>query len=143
VRPDRLSPVEASAASVDVDVPGGRGLGRRIARPVFLDRSGTRRRLLTVFAAALGCGLFGALTLLVLAFSGASPVPIPGFPQNHPATSPPAAGPSAQAGGALTTSGAGSLRSAPTTTPLPGSATPSPTPTRPGHSHTPHPSRSK
>src|SRR5215469_14766005 len=96
VRPDRLSPAEASAAAADF--AGGRGVGRRVARPVFLDRSGTRRRLLTVFAAALGCGLFGALTLLVLAFSGASPVPIPGFPQNHPATNPPAVGPGAQAG---------------------------------------------
>jgi hypothetical protein len=120
-----------------------------MARPVFLDRSGHRRRLLTVFAATLGCGLCGALTLLVLAFAGASPVPIPGFPQNHPASDPPSAGPGAQAGGALPTRTSatrpGSSLTAPTMTPPPGSATPSPTSTRPGRqqSHSPHPSKSK
>jgi hypothetical protein len=52
----------------------------RAARPVFVDRSGRRRRL--VLAVGLGlAGLFSAaLVLLVVGMSGASGLHVPGFP---------------------------------------------------------------
>jgi hypothetical protein len=130
-----------------VDFAERPGIARRVARPVFLDRSGTRRRVLTVVAAALGCGVCGALTLLVLAFAGASPVSIPGFPQAHPVTKPPSAGSGAQAGGALPARTSDTTGTVPGRTASPTSlADPSSTTTKPGHqpSHTPpHPTKSK
>jgi hypothetical protein len=134
-----------------VDVAERPRFARRVARPVFLDRSGTRRRVLTVVAAALGVGLCGALTLLVLAFAGASPVSIPGFPQGHAVTGAPSAGPGARAGASLpigTGDTAGTVpgrAASPTSAAVP-STTPLPTTTKPGHqvSHTPpHPTKSR
>jgi hypothetical protein len=127
-----------------MDHVAGRGFGRRVARPVFLDRSGTRRRVLTAVAAALGCGVCAALTLLVLAFAGASPVSIPGFPQNHPITDPPSAGPGARAGGALPTAG-GVPRPTSTAGLIATSPSASPSDTKPGRqvSRPPHPTKSR
>ncbi|WP_208883382.1 hypothetical protein [Streptomyces armeniacus] len=45
----------------------GRRLGRR-NRPVFIERSGRRRRLLRSFAAVLGCACAGYLVFLTLVF---------------------------------------------------------------------------
>jgi hypothetical protein len=118
-------------------------------RPVFLDGSGTRHRVLTGIAATLGLGLCAALVLLVLAFAGAAPASFPGFPQGHPVTDPPSAGTGEQAGGALP-SRAGPTRNptaaATTTTPAAAlSATASDSSTKPGRSpsHPVHPSKSR
>jgi hypothetical protein len=52
----------------------------RANRPVFLDPSGWRRRLLQVSGAVAGAALLSALVLLILSFAGASPIPLPGLP---------------------------------------------------------------
>jgi hypothetical protein len=49
-------------------------------RPVFVDRSGRRRRLVRLAGASLGAALAAVLALLLAAMSGASPVRVPGFP---------------------------------------------------------------
>jgi hypothetical protein len=49
-------------------------------RPVFLDRSGRRRRALVFVGAGLATALVAGLGLLVVALSGASAVDLPGFP---------------------------------------------------------------
>ena len=55
---------------------------KRIGDPVFVDRSGRRRRLFTVIGAAAGVLLVLALSLLIAGILGASPVPLPGLPAN-------------------------------------------------------------
>jgi hypothetical protein len=49
-------------------------------KPIFVDRSGRRRRLLKLTGAILGGFLIIALGLLGAAVSGASPLRMPGFP---------------------------------------------------------------
>jgi hypothetical protein len=49
-------------------------------RPVFLDRSGRRRRIAVFLGAGLATALTAGLGLLVVALSGASSVDLPGFP---------------------------------------------------------------
>ncbi|GIJ72224.1 hypothetical protein [Virgisporangium ochraceum] len=67
-------------------------------RPVFVDVSGRRRRLVTVTGAGVGIGLATALAVLVASMViGASPRPLPGLPagghgeQPGPAAEPPVA----------------------------------------------------
>jgi hypothetical protein len=49
-------------------------------KPIFVDRSGRRRRLLKLTGAIIGGLLVVALGLLGAAVSGASPLRMPGFP---------------------------------------------------------------
>jgi hypothetical protein len=51
------------------------------ADPVFVDRSGRRRRLFTSLGAGLGVVLVVGCVLLVAGLMGSSPVPLPGLPQ--------------------------------------------------------------
>jgi hypothetical protein len=53
---------------------------REVARPVFVDGSGRRRRLATVAGVTLGAGLLLALVLVVAGLFGTSPVGLPGLP---------------------------------------------------------------
>lgn len=54
--------------------------GRVPTEPVFVDRSGRRRRLFTVIGAGIGAALLLSLGLIIVALSGASPVQVPGLP---------------------------------------------------------------
>ena len=84
---------------------GSRRLGSSGSGPVFVDPTGRRRRLITVAGAAVGIVLASALALLVAGMLGASPVPLPGLPQDGrgaheavvPADVPPSAGPTGPA----------------------------------------------
>jgi len=49
-------------------------------QPVFLDRSGRRRRLVLLVGGCVGTVLIASIALLGVGLSGASPVHIPGFP---------------------------------------------------------------
>ena len=53
---------------------------RHADRPVFHDRTGRRRRAVTVVLASVAVGMVATLGTLVLALTGTSPVPLPGFP---------------------------------------------------------------
>ena len=57
-----------------------REASRLRAKPVFVDRSGRRRRVVKLTGAVLGGLLVVALGLLGAAVSGASPLRMPGFP---------------------------------------------------------------
>jgi hypothetical protein len=76
---------------------------RGSATPVFLDRSGRRRRWLTLFGVSMAVVLSGVLALLVLGFTGTSTLRVPGFPDlNAPATGaahPPSASPAVEPAG--------------------------------------------
>jgi len=62
-----------------------REVSRLRAKPVFVDRSGRRGRLVKIIGAVLGGLLVVVLGLLGVAVSGASPLRVPGFPDagNH------------------------------------------------------------
>ena len=69
---------------------------RRNREPVFVDRTGRRRRLIAVAGSVGGLVLTVALVALVVGFTGAGPVSIPGWPDSaagavigEPATRPP------------------------------------------------------
>ncbi|MEV0570368.1 hypothetical protein [Dactylosporangium sp. NPDC050588] len=53
-----------------------------VVDPVFVDRTGRRRRLFTVLGAGLGVLLAAGCALLIAGLLGASPVPLPGLPEN-------------------------------------------------------------
>jgi hypothetical protein len=125
--------------------------------PVFVDRTGRRRRLVTAFGVGVGLVLAAVMALIVAGVFGASPVPLPGLPRGGqgaqegtvvPAEMAPAGGPSEP-----TTSRPARVPSA---TPVPGSGAPaasvssSSAPSRPPrgnkpseHPGNPHPGRSK
>ncbi|MDG6100840.1 hypothetical protein Daura_02115 [Dactylosporangium aurantiacum] len=50
--------------------------------PVFVDRSGRRRRLFTGLGAGMGVLLVLGASLLIAGLLGSSPVPLPGLPQS-------------------------------------------------------------
>ena len=50
------------------------------ARPVFVDRSGRRRRLTAMIGAALGVALVATLAAFAVGLSSGSPLSIPGLP---------------------------------------------------------------
>ena len=117
------------------------------SRPVFLDRSGRRRRLALLVGTSLAIALLTTLGLLIAGLSAASPVTVPGFPEvggrvggggAAPTTSPTAdARPPAPAGTPaqperVTRS---TTSAAPTSSPGPGS--------RRNPTHPPHPRPSK
>jgi hypothetical protein len=92
-------------------------------RPVFVDVSGRRRRLVTVTGAVVGVGLATAIAVLVASMVvGASPLPLPGLPAGGQAVHNP--GPEAEPPAPPTTSSDPSDRDPtrpPTTTaPAPG-----------------------
>jgi hypothetical protein len=91
-----------------------RQVGQPSGKPVFVDRSGRRRRLARLAGAGLGGLLVAALSLLGAALSGASPLPIPGLPDiGHKADG-------GNATPAPTPGAAATLGSAQTPRPLPG-----------------------
>lgn len=53
---------------------------RRAPKPVFVDRSGRRHRIVVASGAAAGVLVLLALIMLVAGLFGASPVPLPGLP---------------------------------------------------------------
>ncbi|MFS8480052.1 MAG: hypothetical protein FWJ93_14045 [Micromonosporaceae bacterium] len=98
---------------------------RRHAEAVFVDRSGRRRRLLTLVGAAVGVVLVAGLGLFAAGLVGSGPVSLPGWPdpgvqagQDRPASNTPA--PST----ATTTPAS---RRTSRTTPPPAAPTPTPT----------------
>lgn len=69
---------------------------RRAPNPVFVDRSGRRRRIVITAGAGAGVLVVVALGLLVAGLFGASPVPLPGLPElGNPAPTQQAPAPSA------------------------------------------------
>jgi len=52
------------------------------ARPVFLDRSGRRRRLAVMAGASLAVAMVASLAVFAASLSGASPIQLPGFPDS-------------------------------------------------------------
>jgi hypothetical protein len=56
-------------------------LGSNESRPVFVDLTGRRRRLVILAGVLAGLLLTTAMALLVAGVFGASPVPLPGLPQ--------------------------------------------------------------
>src|SRR5262245_37148349 len=71
---------------------------RRGTKPIFLDRSGRRRRIVATAGAAAVVAVVIALVLLVAGLFGASPVPLPGLPDLvGPAPSPGTSGPPSSA----------------------------------------------
>lgn len=76
-------PVRAAARRPDPAVPPpGAPMRhqRRVTRPVFVDGSGRRRRLILVAGSAIGVLVVLALVMLVAGLFGASPVHLPGLP---------------------------------------------------------------
>jgi hypothetical protein len=51
-----------------------------LGRPIFLDRSGRRRKLVLMAGAFVGVVLVASLGLLAAGLTGASPTHVPGFP---------------------------------------------------------------
>jgi hypothetical protein len=94
------------------DPARGRRSFRRAPKPVFVDRSGRRHRVVVASGAAAGVLVLLALAMLVAGLFGASPVPLPGLPDldgqpaTQPATGPSASLPTADASGAEPTESA-------------------------------------
>src|SRR2546423_14936088 len=116
--------------------------------PVFVDRTGTRRRWLGVLGVAGGALLTVAIAILVAGFLGGTPGHLPGLPDPRQAEVGPAVPgpvPSARgsrppgSGGRSPSATAGPRRSAPV---QPASPSPVPDPTR-HRNAPPHPSPSK
>lgn len=79
---------------------------RRLAEAVFVDRSGRRRRLVTLVGAALGVLLVASLSIMVAGMVSSGPVSIPGWPDagarpGEGATPQPTDGGTGPAGGEL------------------------------------------
>jgi hypothetical protein len=119
------------------DSPGGHRLH---ARPVFLDRSGQRRRRFIAIGAALAAALVAGLAVLALGFMGSSSGHVPGFPDAERPPSPAAPAPSASS---RTSTTAPSTAPKPTPSASPAAASPSPTSKRHYPSHPPRPSKSR
>ncbi|MFB9449252.1 hypothetical protein Dvina_17245 [Dactylosporangium vinaceum] len=119
------------------------------ADPVFVDRSGRRRRLFTVFGTGVGVALTAGAALLVAGLTGSSPLPLPLLPQGvHGGTQrdegsagvqPIRATPRATA-----PSAAARPNHPPATTTAPGpTAATTPATAAPGNPHTTHPGNPK
>ncbi len=115
-----------------------RHAARSGGRPVFLDRSGRRRRLVLLVGGCIGAVLIASIALLGVGLSGASPLHIPGFPDAGQQAGGPSPVPD---GTAPPTVGTESDPGSPLPTATPGPAgTPEPTTPRRIPSHTPsHP----
>ncbi|MEV1328390.1 hypothetical protein AB0J20_02290 [Micromonospora costi] len=55
------------------------------APPVFVDRTGRRRRLTVIAGTAMGVGLLASVVLILAGLFFESPVPVPGWPDSRPA----------------------------------------------------------
>ncbi|RKN24096.1 hypothetical protein D7147_03625 [Micromonospora musae] len=55
------------------------------APPVFVDRSGRRRRLTVIAGTAMGLGLLTSIALILAGLFFDAPVPVPGWPDSRPA----------------------------------------------------------
>ncbi|MFC0507494.1 hypothetical protein [Micromonospora costi] len=53
--------------------------------PVFVDRTGRRRRLTVIAGTAMGVGLLASVVLILAGLFFESPVPVPGWPDSRPA----------------------------------------------------------
>jgi flagellar basal body-associated protein FliL len=112
-------------------------------RPVFVDRSGRRRRVAIVVGSSLAVVIVVAIVMLVAGLSGVAPLGVPGFPDLAKQTKAPATettpGPADPRSAVLPVTGP----STPTTTET---ASPSPSRSSPRHDPTqtpPHPSKTK
>jgi hypothetical protein len=113
-------------------VVGHAAVGRRRApKPVFVDRSGKRRRIFVVTGAAAAVVVVLALVSLVGGLLGGSPLPLPGLP-NLVNPAPPQPAPQSVTTATRDVTG-GSSAGAPS-----GSARPTSTPTSPRHTPTDH-----
>ena len=115
----------------------------RHAKPVFLDSSGRRSRMIKLAGVSLGIALVLAVGLLVVAVSPGVTGSAPGLP--HPTQPGPSPASRPEAGLAGNPPGGVPATTA-STTPAPATTT-SATPTPAGHghsnSHPPHPSRTR
>lgn len=133
-------------SDIEVQTPAADGGAVRRAAPVFVDRSGRRRRWTVLAGTGMAVGLAASLTLIVMGLLGGSPSAVPGWPDPNgrprhgdgavvdllggspsghpaPASARPAERPAGPASQGLTASSAAVPPSAPA---------PSPTVTRPG-----------
>lgn len=55
------------------------------ASPVFVDRTGRRRRLTVIAGTAMGLGLLTSIVLILAGLFFDAPVPVPGWPDSRPA----------------------------------------------------------
>jgi hypothetical protein len=102
--------------------------GRVHTEPVFVDRSGRRRRLFTVIGAGIGVALLLSLGLIIAGLFGAAPVHVPGLPSSGGVAAQPGISESAGPGEPSPTAGAsGSRRPGTGLTPTPGQVLTSPT----------------
>lgn len=107
-------------------------------QPVFHDGSGRRRRWVTLVFVSVGVAMVATLGTLVLALTGTSPIPLPGFPDatrnadRNPGVTP-APSPTAPNGQVLTGASGTSTTAGQTATPTPTKKgnVPSHTPTHP------------
>lgn len=94
-------------------------------RPVFLDRSGRRRRLVLMVGAFVGVVLVASLGLLAAGLTDASPTRLPGFPdavrQVEPATPAPSESSAVET---TPTSSSEQQVAVPATLPTPGASVP-------------------
>jgi hypothetical protein len=122
--------------------------------PVFVDRSGRRRRLFTGLGAGLGVLLAAGSLLLVAGLLGGSPVPLPGLPQggqagHHRDGAESGVGTAPSRAGAPASPTRGSRSSSPTAATTAGGAPGSPSVSEPhgnrktSHPGNPQPSRTK
>jgi hypothetical protein len=103
---------------------------RKRGGPVFVDRSGRRRRLLTVVGAALAVALLASLALLLAGLVPGGAVPLPGWPD---AGGPEQPGPVVEFTDEASTSPDAQETPGQTVGPVP-TGTPTPTPDGPGNS---------
>lgn len=55
------------------------------APPVFVDRTGRRRRLTVIAGTAMGLGLLASIVLILAGLFFEAPVPVPNWPDSRPA----------------------------------------------------------
>lgn len=121
-----------------------RGGHRLHGRPVFLDRSGQRRRRFVLIGGAVAAALVVSLAMLALGFMGTSSGHVPGFPDAERPPSPAAPSPRASATQPAETAAPSTpTSSTPAPKPSPSTASPSPTSRRHFPSHPPKPSKSR
>jgi hypothetical protein len=111
-----------------------------VGRPVFVDRSGRRRRLAVLVGSSLAVVIVVAIVMLLAGLSGVSPLSVPGFPDVAKQTKAPAVEPSqAPAGQRPVVPAAQPTTASPTESPSPSKSSPRHIPTQ----TPPHPSKSK
>lgn len=121
--------------------------GDDIARPVFVDGTGRRRRVAVVSGVALGVGLLLSLVMIVAGLLGASPVRLPGLPGAGDKPPGEVRQPAVHSSTSISNSHSATRVPAPTVAPQPPAPTTTASPTPAGHPRggpsRPHPGRSK